>query len=386
MATAIWRGLAAAGVLLLAGCQQTKAVEGAAQKAAETMKQARIVFLGDSITDGFSYPTLVRQALREAGKPVPVCIGAGIGGDTAKGMRARLQRDVLVHKPTLMTLSAGVNDANGGVKLEDYLASVRGILDTMKQENVEVVVMTTSILADKCPAAARETIASYNVALRALAKERGLKLADVFANMQKAQAGGTELMEADGIHPNYAGHRVMARAVLDALGFAALPVPEKMQVELYPGVVTPWRLKAVTDAKAPWLDAAAVAALTLDGGWATLALPEPEPQGHWWGEQTRQEGFALSLEKLCGKAGRYMGCATVKTDAERLVYFNVGAALQTIWLNGKQIYKNDGTWRGYHPGRERIAATLKPGENALVIETGNQFFLSISDMADNRNW
>lgn len=34
----------------------------------------RIVFVGDSITDGHTYPQLVRQALAEAGRPVPVCL------------------------------------------------------------------------------------------------------------------------------------------------------------------------------------------------------------------------------------------------------------------------------------------------------------------------
>lgn len=54
--------------------------------AADTPPQ-RIVFIGDSITDGHTYPLLVRQALAEAHKPVPVCINAGISGDTAAGMR-----------------------------------------------------------------------------------------------------------------------------------------------------------------------------------------------------------------------------------------------------------------------------------------------------------
>ncbi len=62
---------------------------------AMTMAATRIVFLGDSITDGHTYPLLIQQALREAGQPVPLAINAGIGGDTAEGMRARLDRDVL---------------------------------------------------------------------------------------------------------------------------------------------------------------------------------------------------------------------------------------------------------------------------------------------------
>src|SRR6266581_9333099 len=71
----------------------------------------RVVFLGDSITDGNTYPLLIRQALQEAGKPAPVCINAGVGGDTAEAMGNRIERDVLVHKPSVAALSAGITDA-----------------------------------------------------------------------------------------------------------------------------------------------------------------------------------------------------------------------------------------------------------------------------------
>ena len=52
-----------AAVWAVAGCSGVRAGRTAAQ---------RIVFLGDSITDGFTYPLLVRQALAEAHRPVPV--------------------------------------------------------------------------------------------------------------------------------------------------------------------------------------------------------------------------------------------------------------------------------------------------------------------------
>src|SRR5438874_13349439 len=80
----------------------------------------RTAFLGDSITDGNSYPQLVRRALLEAGLPDLVAINAGIGGNTAQQMSERLDRDVLAHRPTLVTLHAGANDAHHGVAAADY--------------------------------------------------------------------------------------------------------------------------------------------------------------------------------------------------------------------------------------------------------------------------
>src|SRR5437879_604570 len=67
----------------------------------------RTAFLGDSITDGNTYPQLVRRAFLDAGLPEMVAINAGIGGNTAQQMSKRLDRDVLAHRPTLVTLHAG---------------------------------------------------------------------------------------------------------------------------------------------------------------------------------------------------------------------------------------------------------------------------------------
>lgn len=64
-------------------------------RAAESAPPKRIVALGDSITDGHTYPMLIVQALREAGRPVPIIVNAGAGGDTAEKMLNRLDDDVL---------------------------------------------------------------------------------------------------------------------------------------------------------------------------------------------------------------------------------------------------------------------------------------------------
>jgi lysophospholipase L1-like esterase len=339
------------------------------------VKVERIVFLGDSITDGFSYPRIVRQALSEAGKLVPVCINAGIGGDTAKGMRARLDRDVLVHKPTRMTLSAGINDVLRNVSAEDYAADVRGILERMKREGVPVLVMTTSVLGANHEAADKR-LESFNTELTKLAAEFGCAVADVNALMQEARKTGTEVLEEDQVHPNYAGHLVMARAVLNGLGSKDVAVPERMKVEPFPGVIAKWKVKALKDNK-PMTDAL-VKSLPPDDTWVALSLPEKDLQTHWWAEQTRQEGFALSLEKLAGKAPRYVAVTTIDSKVARRAYINTGAQLQTVWLNGVRVYEAK-DWTGYHAGRERIPVELREGANALLIETGPQFFVSVTE-------
>jgi lysophospholipase L1-like esterase len=339
----------------------------------------RIVFIGDSITDGNTYPLLIHQALTETGKPVPVCINSGVASDTAALVRKRLERDVLVHKPTLVTLSIGVNDGLRKVKPEDYEADVTAILDRFKAEKVPVVLLTTTVLGPK-NAEAEKRLEEYNAILHRLADKYGCRVAEVFKAMSAARAAGTEVLEPDQVHLSFEGYRVMSRALLDGMGHKDVAVPKELKVEILPGVVRDWKIRPAGEKEAA-LDEKTAAALKPDDNWKSYALPEKEAQTHWWSEQERKRGYALSLNKLVGPGRSYVGMATLEAEKPRTVYFNTGSDLRTVWLNGKRIYKNEG-WTGWHAGKERIAAELQAGRNTIVIESGGQFFLSVTDTND----
>src|SRR5262249_61711133 len=93
---------------------------GARAPEAGPMVRQRIVFVGDSSTDGNTYLLLIRQGLAQAGRPVLLCVNAGVSVDTVRGVRQRLERDVFVHRPTLIVFSAGIVDAIRGVAPADY--------------------------------------------------------------------------------------------------------------------------------------------------------------------------------------------------------------------------------------------------------------------------
>ena len=95
-------------------------------------------------------------------------------------------------------------------------------------------------------------------------------------------------------------------------------------------------------------------------------------------DQERRRGFAAGVPKAAGEAKCHLAVARVQAPAAKPVFFNTGAGLQTIWLNGERIYMAEG-YRGWHAGRDRIPAQLKAGPNVVVIEFGGQFFLSITD-------
>src|SRR5437667_8277418 len=125
-------------------------------------QEDRIVFLGDSITDGHTLPLLAQQALKS-----PRCINAGVAGDTAAGMLKRLERDVLSRKPTRVVLSAGINDVFHKVTPEAYERDLRAIAERLKKEGVPMLLLTPTILGPK-HAETEKKLEEYIAVLRKL--------------------------------------------------------------------------------------------------------------------------------------------------------------------------------------------------------------------------
>ncbi len=317
----------------------------------------------------------MRQALADARKPVPVVINAGVAADTAAGMRKRLERDVLSHKPTLVLLSAGVNDVLHGVKAEDYESEVVAIAVALRDKKIPLVLLTPTILGPKHEEADKK-LGDYIFSLGRVSRRYGAAMAEVNDQLQTERKKGAKLLEEDQVHLNFAGYRVMARAVLDALGDKDVAVPKVLKLEMMPGVVRDWKVKALDKPDA--LDDKAAAQVKPDDSWKALALPQKGPLAHWWADQERQRGFAQEIDKLAGSGKAYLGVATVESAKGRKAFLNTGAQLSAVWLNGKRVYKSDG-WTGWHAGKERVPIELKEGKNTLVIETGPAFFLSITD-------
>jgi lysophospholipase L1-like esterase len=314
-------------------------------------ERARIVFLGDSITDGHTAPLLLRQAL---GDRAPVCINAGVAGDTAAGMTRRLERDVLSRRPTLVALSVGINDVLRGLTASEYEAAVTAISDRLKRDGIPLLVLTPTILGPK-HAEAEKRLSEYIEVLRRLASKETYAIAEVHEGMREVRKAGGELLEPDQVHLTFEGYRVMVRALLDALGRKDAAVPAELKLEPMPGLVREWKIRALPD-----------------GDWNPLTLPQPEKAAHWWFDQERQRGFAVELG---GK--KFRGTATLESNEARDVFFNTGADLSELTLNGRRLWKSEG-WTGWHAGKERILARLAAGTNTIQIECGGSFFLSVT--------
>ncbi len=339
-----------------------------------------IVALGDSITDGFAYPMLAAQALARAGKPVPRFVNGGVASDTAADVLARLGRDAISFRPDMVTLSVGINDLIRNVPLAVYDEQIDQILATLREARIEVILLTTSLLTPRHEDA-YDRQPEFNMALRRHAREYGHRVADVDFLMERAAGQGAELLEEDGVHPNFAGHRIMAQALLNALDHTDVQVPERLLIEPSPGLIPRWLVKPIVDGHpdSPYVTELNVKSLRPDYRWQAVTLPESTPQEGWWYEQVRQEGFALSLTRQIAPAPRFLAAASLELATARTVWLNLGGYVRAIWIDDACAYQHDGVWRGFHAGRERLPIPLESGSHSILLEVGPQFFFSVTD-------
>lgn len=198
-----------------------------------------VVMIGDSITEQHLYSNYVETwvTTRKPGWNL-VFRNVGIGGDRSTGGNARFKRDVLLHKPTAMTVDFGMNDGGYGAFKEEvfktYVNGLQGMADQAKAAQIRVAWITPQPLdnADPGPTA----LTAYNVTLekfsegvKAVAEKNQGVFVDQFhpylAVLDKARAAGPKyerITAGDAVHPGPPGQALMAASILKGLNFPAL--------------------------------------------------------------------------------------------------------------------------------------------------------------------
>ena len=193
-------------------------------------KGQKIAFLGDSITQAGARPNgycelVIRTLNAHALEVTPRY--AGISGHKSNQMLARLEKDVLSHKPDWMTLSCGVNDVwhgDRGVALEPYKKNITAIVDQAQAAGVKVMILTSTMIREDQANDLNQRLAPYNTFLKNLAKEKKCLFADLNADMQEALKHFPEdspkgkQLTSDGVHMNPLGNYMMAKGILKAFG------------------------------------------------------------------------------------------------------------------------------------------------------------------------
>ena len=191
-----------------------------------------VVMLGDSTTDR-GMPTAVKKQLHPLIEPLlerPGVINAGKGGDNATSALERLEKDVLAHKPDIVTVSFGLNDT-GGRKPKEYGESLKTIVDTLKAADIQVVLMTSTPFNNERHFWGKDfkelggldeyMDREFCGRMRDLAKSEGVTLLDlhaIFAEEIKKDASLiNKLVSSDGVHLTAEGYDLVAKHVAPLL-------------------------------------------------------------------------------------------------------------------------------------------------------------------------
>ncbi|MBI5767383.1 MAG: DUF1080 domain-containing protein [Verrucomicrobia bacterium] len=181
--------------------------------------QGAIVFLGDSITqgwgDGFNsqFPGL-KLANR------------GISGDTTRGVLLRLKEDVLALNPKGVVLLIGTNDLEEGAEPETIAANLKLILAALRAHNAAMPVILCNVMpsseSKKRPSAQIKKINRLYYGL--LADQPQITVVDTYAFFADAKGDAKPDEFPDLLHPNalgYAKWEQVLRPHLEAAGLTA---------------------------------------------------------------------------------------------------------------------------------------------------------------------
>jgi acyl-CoA thioesterase-1 len=173
----------------------------------------RILMLGDSLTDGYglsrpqAYPALVAEKMRSAGYNNFEVINAGVSGDTTAGGLRRLPQ-YLKQLIDVVVLELGINDAFRSVPIDQMRTNLQMIIDRVRTANPKVAVVIAGM---QLPVYGADSyVRSFGEMYGELAQKNH---APLLPYLLEGVGGDPSLNLLDRVHPNAAGHRILAEHV-----------------------------------------------------------------------------------------------------------------------------------------------------------------------------
>lgn len=176
-----------------------------------------VTMLGDSITAGYglpasaSLPAQLQAALTRLGVAA-VVRGAGVSGDTSADGLARAGFSVQADTAVCI-VALGGNDLLQGLDPRATKANLSAIVRRLKARRMRVVI--AGLIAPRAIGAAYAR--DYDASFPAVAKESG---AILYPDLLGGVSRGAGLVQADGLHPNAAGVKIIATRLAPAVARA----------------------------------------------------------------------------------------------------------------------------------------------------------------------
>ena len=179
----------------------------AARALVEAHPVAKVVVIGDSISAGLhldesqAFPALVSERLAADGLPIEM-INAGVSGDTSAGGLRRLDW-LLKQRPHVLVIELGGNDGLRGQPIADISANLSSIIERARAADVIPLLVGMALPPSMGP--------NYSADFRGLYEALAERLDVAFVPGFMDPVGGRPALNlADGLHPNAAGHELLA--------------------------------------------------------------------------------------------------------------------------------------------------------------------------------
>jgi lysophospholipase L1-like esterase len=179
-----------------------------AKFAAEPVVTGRVIFLGNSITQGGDWATLTGDS---------TAVNRGIGADSTYGIRTRLA-DVIRRQPSKLFLLVGINDISKDIPDAVIAAQYRAIVDSVRARSPRTRIYVQSIMPlnptvrnfpqhyDK-----QERVVAVNRLLRTVARETGATYVDLWPAVVDSHGRLDASITPDGLHLNDEGYQRWVR-------------------------------------------------------------------------------------------------------------------------------------------------------------------------------
>jgi len=182
--------------------------------------EKRVVFMGDSITEGWGG----KYGKFFPGKPY---LNRGISGQTTPQMLIRFRADVIALHPKVVVILAGTNDLAGNTgptTLEAIRDNLISMAELAKVNGIRVVLASVLPVCDYIrPQTARrppEKIVALNQWMKDYAAKNRFGYLDYYSAMLDDKRMLKQELTYDGLHPNGAGYEIMAPLAEEAIAQA----------------------------------------------------------------------------------------------------------------------------------------------------------------------
>ncbi|MEA5496276.1 SGNH/GDSL hydrolase family protein [Limnoraphis robusta] len=223
-----------------------------AQQVTPLEGKQKIILLGDSITQAGGnyggYVWLMQQYLNTLYPQSKIqLIQAGVSGQTSGDLQVRFQQDVLEKQPDLVTINVGVNDIIKSLKnssteqqntqnIEVYRQNLTAMVQAAQSRNISVLLLSPTIITEDLNSRENIRLREYIAVMREVSAQNrckfldlNLPFRDVILTYQRYGGQAQNILTRDGIHPNLAGHQILAYTILRSWGIPEQQI-QKLQV------------------------------------------------------------------------------------------------------------------------------------------------------------